>query len=669
MTQPAAFLDTQTDQPSWWQKQWPTAVVILLTFAAAAVRFWALDRLPLGIYRDEAYEGLDALQVLDGKFSLFFTANNGREPLFVYLISPLIAVFGRSALALRLLPALAGVLLIPAVYALGSELFGKPVGVFAAALASFSVWAVNLSRLALRATLLPVVTATMLLCLTRGLRLRRWTYMLGAGLALAAGLYTYLPARFMLATVAIYGFALLMRQRRTFWWHGWLALLLALVAAAAPLAGYYAAHPADFMGRSSQVSVFNPIVNQGRPMVALLKNLWHTFLGYFYRGDFIPRHNIPNRPFLEPLIALAFAGGLLVLPRYQRAQGLAPLVYLWLAMLSLPTVLAEGAPHMLRAVGLLPVLYLPAAVGLTWFSEHLRPKRASGLGIALAAVVVLQSSSSALLAYREHLNSEAVYYNFESGATQLAVEVTTYLTQESTTARRVLLDKRLWDNFPSLRFLLADVETLSVLNTESALLPDTVNTAENSVLLVLWPFADNSAALKLLPAGQVITVQEGALERGDLEADARLLYVSYSSSPPVSSAASEATWEHGITLMGHSITLLDADTLLVELTWFAQQAPAEPYTIYVHLLQGEVVTAQHDGPAAQGYYGTERWRAGDIIIDRHILKLTQPYKPQTDRLMLGLYHWPDMTPLKRIDGAAAGQDTLLLSASNKARVP
>ena len=75
------------------------------TFAAhsrAAVRAAAFGRIPPGLYHDEAYNGLDALRVLDGDLSLFFSANNGREPAFIYLIGISVGMLGRSPFAVRL---------------------------------------------------------------------------------------------------------------------------------------------------------------------------------------------------------------------------------------------------------------------------------------------------------------------------------------------------------------------------------------------------------------------------------------------------------------------------------------------------------------------------------------------------------------------------------------
>jgi len=641
----------------WLGRRWVALALVILTLLAATARFYELAELPAGIYRDEAYEGLDALAVLDGRLALFFTANNGREPLFVYLLTPLVWLFGRSAFALRLLPAIAGTLLVPATYVLGREMLGRDEGLVAAVLAAFSVWTMNLSRLAMRVSLLPLMTALALVCLTRGLRLRRWPWMAGCGLLMALGFNTYLAARFSLLAVGMFGLYSLWCQRRAFWWRGWLALTAALVVCAAPLAAYYIIHPEDFFVRSGQVSILNMAVNQGNLPYALARSVWRTMLGFVYRGDFIPRHNIPLRPFLEPVIALSFAGGLLLLGRRARTSENAVLIWLWLALLCLPTILTEGAPHMLRAAGILPVLFLPAATGLAWFTQHMRPVRCAWLGAALVAVTLMQAGAGAILSYQAHLRSDAAYYNYESGVSQLAAEINASIAEPSA---RVFVARRLWDSWPSLRFLCGENERLDVLHADGTALSPAAGFGP--VRLFLWPYENNDAALALLPPGSVITVNEGTMERGDLDTEARLLYIAYRADMPggMPGTFTPVRWEHGITLIGAGVRLAADGRLLVELTWLAEETPGRAFTVYVHLLRDGHLSTQHDGPAAYGYYGTERWRAGDIIVDRHSLTMDQPYLKAGSQVVVGLYSWPELTPLSLLGLADPGTSAFTL---------
>ena len=105
---------------------WVFLLLALLT--AAALRFWQLGAAPPGLYRDEAYNGLDALGVLQGRHALFFSANNGREPAYIYLTALSVALFGRTVLAVRLAAAVAGTLTTWITYRLAATWFNQRVG-------------------------------------------------------------------------------------------------------------------------------------------------------------------------------------------------------------------------------------------------------------------------------------------------------------------------------------------------------------------------------------------------------------------------------------------------------------------------------------------------------------------------------------------------------------
>jgi len=112
------------------QVEW--ALLVLALIVAFILRFYRLGEFPPGLYRDEAINGLDALKVLQGEHAFFFTANNGREPLYIYLTAGAISLFGQTAFAVRLAAAVIGALTTLPVFLLGKSWFGWRVGVLAA---------------------------------------------------------------------------------------------------------------------------------------------------------------------------------------------------------------------------------------------------------------------------------------------------------------------------------------------------------------------------------------------------------------------------------------------------------------------------------------------------------------------------------------------------------
>src|SRR5438270_13105476 len=108
----------------------PLAVILAL---AAFLRLYQLGAVPRGLYRDEAMNGNNALQVLEtGHFQVFYPENNGREGLFINVCVPFVSLLGNTALAIRLPAAIFGILTVWGVYCLAAELFTVPTGLLAA---------------------------------------------------------------------------------------------------------------------------------------------------------------------------------------------------------------------------------------------------------------------------------------------------------------------------------------------------------------------------------------------------------------------------------------------------------------------------------------------------------------------------------------------------------
>src|SRR5258708_21628616 len=88
---------------------------------AAFLRLWDLSTQPRGLYRDEAMNGNNALQVLEtGRFQVFYPENNGREGLFINVCVPFVYLLGNTAWAIRLPAAIFGIFTGWGVYCLAA---------------------------------------------------------------------------------------------------------------------------------------------------------------------------------------------------------------------------------------------------------------------------------------------------------------------------------------------------------------------------------------------------------------------------------------------------------------------------------------------------------------------------------------------------------------------
>jgi len=642
-------------------------LLFAITVVAAILRLYALNRLPPGLYHDEAYNGLDAIRVLQGVRPVFFEANNGREPLFIYLVALSISFLGRSPVAIRLAAALLGILTIPATYGMVREQLGRRQAMLAAAVTAVTFWHLNLSRVGFRAVSLPFIAAMFLWAFARAMHRNRLGDFALGGLFLGLSLYTYLAARFLpIALVVLVAYWLLRRQAIP--WRGLLLLSAVALAVALPLLLYAWQHLATFLERSAQISILNPAINQGELVGTLARHLIKTGLMFNWRGDFIPRHNLPYRPVFDPLMGLIFLLGLAItLHRARQEQEYAWLFTYWLVML-IPTVLAEDAPHFLRAVGTLPVVFVFPAVGLTWLHERLRGRTSERVARLVVVVAVAASFTITVNDYfARHVRSEAAYYNFESAAVELASEINGFLgsgwtagprmpSGPASASRRLYLDERLWHDWASLRFLVPDTPNLVILGQDTV-----AATLADEARVVVWPYAEHGQYLSLLPTNRLISVRAGPLERGDLEKEARLLCITYSAEPADAVPTNLlAHFEQGIDLLGYALESTPTGTLL-RLYWRAAQALNVDYSVFVHLTQNGQMAEPSDSYPAQGYYPTHLWRAGDVVADDHSLKAAlEPGKGYS--VAVGLYSLQTMIRLQVLappSGASAGDAVVI----------
>lgn len=633
-----------------------------ITLLAAALRFPAISQHPPGFYHDEAFNGLDALPILAGERPVFLPSNGGREAGFMYLVAPLIALLGRSPAAVRLVSAIMGTLIVPATYLLGRALYDRRTGALSATIVAIMVVPLHLSRIGFRVVSVPFAISWFLWALVRAYQTGRgWRWGL-AGLLYGLTFHTYTSSRitpFALILMAAY---LLVKGDWRRLWPGaiWFGLGSALTFA--PVGLYALNHPDIYFGRTLQTAFVSQPLSQ----------LLHTAGMFFVRGDIYPRHNVPGRPFFDPLLALAFLLGLAALWRDEKRTR-SVFIALWLVVTSLTTLLSIDPPHFLRTTPMFPMLALPPALGLALAWEWAEP-RIGKMRAALATVGVLAISLTlSLTAYfspRYRLN-EDTYYQMDTAAVEMALEVNHFLgvgwqgqgwRADSTVThpgRRVLMPEALWNFSETTRYLIplepSGDGPLSLV-ASPADLPATVG---DGFLLLLVPGseADYVAAL---PEGGVIAAHLGPLARADLETGEApfRVYVAYQVTPaeePLPTPQAEFT--AGMALLDDEVEVSNGEAT-VRLLWRAQRAVEEDYTLFVHVLSDGQQIGQWDAPIGEGLYPTGVWRPGDLVQEERVIPLDAHADPATVTLDVGFYA-PDTGQRVELVG---GGDILTLGA-------
>lgn len=346
------------------------AVLAAILVLAAVLRLYGLDRIPPGLYHDEAYNGLDAQGVLAGDLPIFFEANYGRQPLFIYLQAGAMALLGPTREALRGTSAVVGILTVLAIYFLARELApdasrARRLGLLAAGLLAVLYWHVHFSRTGFRPILFPLMVTWTLFFFWRAYRHGRWRDYTLAGAGVAAALYTYTAGVLLPVLLGAFGLAHALQRdegtRRLA--RGLLLLYATAVAIAAPLLLFYASRPEMALGRPAFVSVFNPEYAAQGPLVSTAQNLWKSVGMFFWAGDGNWRHNVSGWPLLDPLSqVLLLAGVALAVRRWWEPAH--QLLLFCAGVMLLPTVFsAEEVPHASRAYGMLPAVAVLMASG------------------------------------------------------------------------------------------------------------------------------------------------------------------------------------------------------------------------------------------------------------------------------------------------------------------
>lgn len=409
-------------------------MILLLGFA---LRAWQLTAVPPGLTHDEAGHGHDAAYILKGVRLIYFTVGSGREPLFDYANAALIAGMGASPFTLRFSAAVFGLIALAGTYRVARIAFDRRTATLALALMAVSFWPLATGRQILRSAMLPGEMAIAVMLFLKPGRVKHgmsyWlpaplrggaVSVIGLGLAIAASLYTYIPARilwlmFPLAFTTHYavriwhsvfgvarGGAALSGPPATPNPRPLLSLLLAF-ALAAPLFLYLYRHP-EAEQRIGQLSEPISALWRGDPW-RLVDNSREFLLALFLpgRGDPFLAYTIPGRPLFDPVTFLLFLAGLVLLVRRAvaddqssvagdrlsnsparklgqtgrqlritgydlRITGYWLLVY-WLLLGLAPSFVTGPEAMTTRIIGAQPVLYILPALALSRLADGLPP--------------------------------------------------------------------------------------------------------------------------------------------------------------------------------------------------------------------------------------------------------------------------------------------------------
>jgi 4-amino-4-deoxy-L-arabinose transferase-like glycosyltransferase len=639
-------------------------MLLLILLIAAGLRFWQLGDIPSGLYRDEAANGLDAASVLAGQRqdeSLFyFEANNGREPVYIYLTTLVVGLLGQTVLAVRLAAAVVGTLTTWLTYKLASSWFDRSTGLLSAWLWAVTVWPIHLSRTGFRAILLPFFMALTFWIVTLaykrgGQDLRsKWLWLL-AGIIYGAGFYTYLAFWFSLVLFAAVVVYMAITGRGKSLWHGLVWFTVGALIIMSPFILLAWRQPDLILGRMGQVSVFRTVLEEGPPFSILWRHILRAFGLFFIEGDTILRHNPEGRPLFDLLMLVPFLVGLFWCLRNWRYPPAMTLM-LWIVIMLGPTILAEDAPHFLRAVGILPAAVMLPALGLsqiwTW------TKLPSLLSKALVVLLLFASLIISIKDYYiDYARRPLTAYWFEAAARELADNI-----NAEPPGRSVYLDRRLWDSWPSIRYLASEDRPIALYRPQDFSPAET----EPPATIYAWPYEGLEEVVTGISTPAIVSSEIGGLAQGDLEPEPYPLYIRY-----VSDIVGEqrtgpilANFDNTIQLRKVEVKPIDQRQIQVDLYWSADRDVDMPIVTFVHVEDATSLIGQSDSVPSQANWPSKWWKPGLLIHDQHLLQLNGAFDEDHHHILVGIYRsdTEERLPIRDLDGTYVGDSWLIMGS-------
>ncbi len=455
------------------------ALVALLLAVAALARLVRLDSIPYVLGGDEASMGYEALDVLRGGVTNPFATGWFSHPtLFFYILAAALRWPGGAVFGLRFVPALAGVLTVPALYLLARQLFGRRVAFLAAAYLACYPYAIHFSRLALNNAVDPLLAVLAFCFLFAGLRgehCRNACFAL-AGVLSGLSLYFYMGGRAMPLVLA--GFVLLLAWREPGFWRTYRGQLLILAGAFLvttwPLLGFFARHPLDFLARTNQLGIIQSgwLASTAAALQrSQLSLLWDQFaksaLAFHYSLDPAVFYR-PGMPLLDFAAAIPFTFGLVYSMSCFRERGHALIVLWFWAIVVFGSVLLENPPSAQRLVLTVVPVSLFIALGLAQAAGVV--ERALGWtalsGHVLLGLAIVALGMIGLQFYFGPYTAARVYPGLN---TEVGHEMGLYLRELGPGYRYYFYGApRMYAGFPNVRYLAPDVEGVDVMPQPAA---------------------------------------------------------------------------------------------------------------------------------------------------------------------------------------------------------
>ncbi len=537
---------------------------------------------------------------------------------------------------MRVVAPVVGLLTVAVTYVLGKEMLGRWAGLIASLLMAVSHWHIHESHTSFRAITLPLLVGLTFLLLWRALKSKGMIGYVLAGISGGVTMYTYQSSRVFPLLLALAFVYLWVSQGRTLPWRGVLVFAGVMAALTIPLGWYYVDHPGVFFSRIDQV---------GAGGMGIEESLFNALGMFSYEGDITWKFNLPGKPVFDPVISAFFYIGLAVcLWRWRRpAYGI---LLLWVAVMLTPTAFSTESPHFLRALGIMPAVYIIPAAGVLWLVEKTGPRltalagpRAINAGYAALAVWLAVGGVSTYRDYFGEWASSARAYQDYNGDVE---DASAYLgTLDG--SELVMFSTQYYGHYTVLFFERRGLELRWFDGRQSLPLPDEktrdvvlvfpASTMPSRDLLDRILGKDSLASEGRSPHGQVSFLAYRLTPEQLTQARGRL-------SPPRPLAVTAGQevellgYQLGNSSAGGPAEVAPGGVLPLTLYWRVLQRTSADYSFFSHLLD---VKGRMWGQGDTNQFWSLGWRPGDLVMGRYDLKIDPAAPPGRQVVEVGVF--------------------------------
>lgn len=643
-------------------------IVIAATLLATVMRFYRLHSLPPPAWFDEVWYALRARELIaTGQFHPFYESSFGGAnagPIWLAALAQLIGF--DTPTGGRLMAALAGVVSIPLAYICTIELlrgertFARTpdrrwAGVLTAVVLAYTLFYVTIGRIGMENGIAPATALFIVWQMVRAVNRRAWSGWVLAGLAAGITQYNGLHARFILPLMAFWIIQefISKTESRQFIVSGSLIMLGIGLLVNLPLLLFFIKHPQYFTGRASIV-VQPKAQNMPTTYWGMVRhNAWMIFKVFSIEGSYDPKNGIPGIPLLDWVQTPGFVVGLVWAIWRLPKSAFARITLFWLVLMSLPSLLTEGAPNLGRMIGIAPPTAILVAVGwvliVGWVQEKVfRDAHKGGIYLVPIATILILGSLlyHTYLLFIEWPEVSNLREQFTAEPVDLALDMLERTESEVVFAELIPESEDIaafeW-YFPGQSIDRMDFRKCLPLAHQN-------DTRINYLVLNGRDQETVGKLLDLYPESEV------PLRDLDLwQTTASVVEVPPGAIAPPPANQPIALFDSGISLYGYDWsgdTLRPEESLFLTIYWQVTEPVSVDWTAFTHIgtgLEDQPLVAQRDGLPCLGFYPTSSWKPGLVVIDSFAITIPADTPPGEYDMAVGWYAFPSLERLALIN--------------------